>query len=49
MVVEVVVEAELHTITTTKAQEVEIDKGVTGIEAIDPTEIPTSEKDTFLA
>ena len=48
MVVEVVVEAGLHT-TTIKAQEVEIDKGATGIEAIDPTEIPTSERDTFLA
>ena len=48
MVVEVVVEAGLHT-TTIKAQEVEIDKGVTGIGAIDPTEIPASEKDPFLA
>ena len=48
MVVEVAVEAELHT-TTVKAQEVEIDKEATGTEAIDQTEIPTSEQDTFLA
>ena len=35
--------------TTIKAQEVEIDKEATEIEAIDPSEIPTSEQDTSLA
>ena len=48
MLVEDGVEAELHT-TTIKAQEVEIDMGQTGIEAIDPAEILTSEQDTFPA
>ena len=47
MVVEGVVEAGLR--TTIKMQEAETDKEATEIEAIDPTEIPTSEQDTSLA